>query len=40
MISANMFGEAKGLLSLSLLLLLGVSFSAQRSRMLKGDEKS
>ena len=40
MISANIFGEAEGLLALSLLLLLGVDFCAQNSRMLKGNEKS
>ena len=40
MISANMFGEAEGLLSLSLLLSLGATFWAQRRRMLKGNEKS
>lgn len=39
-ISANTFGEAEGLLSFSLLLVLGVVFWAQRSRMLTGNEKS
>ena len=40
MISANIFGEAEGLLAFSLLLLLGVDFWAQRSRMFTGNEKS
>ena len=41
MISANIFGEADGLCSLSLLFfLLGVDVWALSSRMLKGNEKS
>ena len=40
MISANIFGEAEGLLSLSWSLSLGATFWPQRSRMLNGNEKS